>query len=128
MSNDEIDKFVREARKDWDLERVRNIYKFDFFFTGLMFAIVSFAMQFPVRSACLILRVAESFSWIIFLATGICALYVCGGFVTRHTDPVLKKRDERLPMVRFWMWLFFIIAFVVLAAVKVIDLTYVVPR
>ena len=51
MSNENIEKFIREAEKDWNLERVRNIYKFDFFFTGLVFAIVSFAMQFPVKSA-----------------------------------------------------------------------------
>lgn len=118
----------KRAEIEWDLERVRNIYKFDFFFAGLVFAIVSFAMQFPIRSACLILKIAESFSWILFLITGVCALYVCGGFVTRHTDAVLKKREERLPLVRFWMWASFVAAVVSLATVKVVDLAYVVPK
>lgn len=119
---------LKRAEIEWDLERVRNIYKFNFFFTGLVFAIVSFAMQFPVKSACLGLRIAEGFSWVLFLITGFCALYVCGGFVNRHTDPVLRKREEKLPLVRFWMWIFFIAAIVILAIVKVVDLAYLVPK
>ncbi|MDD4980931.1 MAG: hypothetical protein PHC54_06680 [Candidatus Omnitrophica bacterium] len=128
MSNDKIDKFLREAGKEWDLERVCNIYKFNLFFTGLVFAIVSFAMQFPVKSACLELRIAEGCSWALFLITGICALYVCGGFVTKHTDSVLRKREEKLPLIRFWMWVLFIVAIVVLAIVKTADLVYVVSK
>jgi len=119
---------MKDAENVRDSEIVRNIYKFNFFFAGLVFAIVSFAMQFPIRSACLILRIAESFSWVLFLITGICALYVCGGFVTRHTDPVLEKREERLPLVRFWMWILFVAAIIILATVKVADLAYTVPK
>ena len=119
-----MEKFLRETEKDWNLERVRNIYKFDFFFAGLVFAIVSFAMQFPIKNSLLVLKIAESFSWVLFLIVGLCALYICGGFVTRHTEPVLKKREERIPKVRFWMWLCFVIAILVLAIVKIADLTW----
>ena len=88
-SDQDINKELKRAEMDLHLERVRNIYKFDFFFAGLVFAIVSFAMQFPIKSACLALRIAESISWVLFLVVGICALYVCGGFIIRHTDLVL---------------------------------------
>ena len=128
INNPEILKELKRAETDLHLERVRNIYKFDFFFTGLVFAIVSFAMQFPVKSACLCLRIAESFSWILFLVVGICALYVCGGFIMRHTDPVLEKRQQILPKVRWWMWSSFVVAVVILVFVKIIDLVYMLPK
>lgn len=128
-SKQDIQKELKRSEIDLHLERVRNIYKFDFFFAGLVFAIVSFAMQFPIKSACLGLRIAESISWISFLAVGICALYVCGGFIIRHTDPVLEKRQEIIPKVRCWMWSFFVVAVVILALVKIIDLVvYVSPK
>ena len=124
MNNSEKERFLREAEKDWNLERVRNIYKFDFFFTGLVFAIVSFAIQFPVKNKSWILKIVEGFSWLLFIIAGICSLYVCGGFITRHTEIVLKKREARIPKVRFCMWLFFIAAILVLVIVKIVDLIW----
>lgn len=128
ISNQEIKKELKRAEIDLHLERVRNIYKFDFFFAGLVFAIASFAMQFSVRSSCLWLRIAEGFSWVLFLVVGVCALYVCGGFITRHADPVLEKRLEFLPKVRCWMWGFFVAATAILALVKIVDLLCMSPK
>lgn len=113
------------AEIEWDLERLRNIYKFDFFFAGLVFAIVSFAMQFPIKSHFIYLRIAEGVSWVLFLAVGICALYICGGFFTKHTHAALQKRNEHLPKVRCWMWRLFISAIGILAIVKIVDLIYI---
>lgn len=124
----DIKKELKRAETEWDLERLRNIYKFDFFFAGLVFAIVSFAMQFPIKSHCLYLRIAEAVSWVLFLAVGICALYVCGGFLTRHTHGALQKRHECLPKVRCWMWRFFVVAIGILAIVKIVDLVYFLPK
>ena len=122
MDNQGINKELKHAEIEWDLERLRNIYKFDFFFAGLVFAIVSFAMQFPIKNNCICLRIAEGVSWVLFLVVGICALYVCGGFLTRHTHEALQKRNEHLPAVRCWMWRFFIGAIGILTIVKIIDL------
>jgi hypothetical protein len=122
---DDIKKELRRSETEWNLERVRNIYKFDFFFAGLVFAALSFAMQFPVKSSYIYLVVAEGISWILFLIVGMCALYLCGGFLTRHTHGALEKRQERQPKVRFLMWVLFVTAVGILAIVKIVNLVYV---
>ncbi len=127
-SSENIKKELKRAEIEWDLERLRNIYKFDFFFAGLVFAIFSFAVQFPIKSYCIYLRIAEGISWVLFLAVGICALYVCGGFLTKHTLRTLEKRNEYLPKIRSWMWKFFVGAVGILTIVKIIDLIYICPK
>lgn len=124
-SEQEIKKELRAAEKEWALERVRNLYKFDFFFTGLVFAVLSFAMQFPVKSSCLYLVVAEGISWVLFVLVGMCALYLCGGFLIRHTHSELEQRQEHQPKIRFLMWVLFVIAIGVLVFVKIVNLFYV---
>lgn len=54
------------ARADTEkqLEKVRSIYKFHFFFTALVFAILSFAIQFPVSSENLWIKIMEVVSWV----------------------------------------------------------------
>lgn len=123
-----IEKELKRAEIDWDLERLRNIYKFDFFFAGLVFAIFSFAMQFSVKSNCIYLRIAESIAWVLFLIVGLCALYICGGFLIRHTHGALEKRQSCLPKVRWMMWALFVIAVGILVIVKIADLAYIIPR
>lgn len=118
------EKELREATIAWESERLRSIYKFELFFSGLVFATVSFAMQFPVRSSWFGLKIAEAFSWVLFLIVGMCALYVCGGFRIRDTHGALRKHDEYLPKIRSCMWVLFVSAIVILAIVKITDLVY----
>lgn len=125
---DDIEKQLRCAEKEWNLERVRNIYKFDFFFAGLVFAVLSFGMQFSVKSCCIYLRIAEGISWILFLLVGVCALYVCGGFLTQHTHGELEKRQKDSPKARRIMWVLFVVAIVILSIVKIADLVYISPK
>lgn len=54
--------------------------KFRFFFVGLAFAILSFAIQFPAKSAEFWLKLAEAGSWGLIAITGLLALVDIGGF------------------------------------------------
>jgi hypothetical protein len=121
----EINRELRAAARGWDLERVRNIYKFDFFFAGLVFAVLSFAMQFPTKSSFIYLVVAEGISWILFFLVGMCALYLCGGFLTQHTHGELERHQKHQPKVRSVMWVLFVIAVGILAIVRIANLIYV---
>lgn len=125
---DDIEKESRCTGKEWDLERVRNLYKFDFFFTGLVFAVLSFGMQFSVKSCCTYLKIAESISWVLFLIVGMCALYVCGGFLTQHTHGELENRQKDSPKVRRIMWVLFVFAVGILSIVRIVDLFYIAPK
>lgn len=123
-----IKKELRCAEKEWDLDRVRNLYKFDFFFAGLVFAVLSFGMQFSVKSCCTYLKIAESISWVLFLIVGLCVLYVCGGFLTQHTHGELEKRQKDSPKVRRIMWVLFVFAVGILSIVRIVDLFYTAPK
>ena len=79
-NRDPIDPVSDEMHITRDRAMVESVYKFKFFFVGLVFAILSFSMQFPVKTEIIIIRTTEIISWLLLLVTGYFAIKDCGGF------------------------------------------------
>lgn len=88
--------------------------KFRFFFVGLVFAILSFAIQFPVKSYELWLKLAEASSWGLIAVTGILALADIGGF-----SPSPEPNLSLTKFARGAMWLCFLLGVVLLLTAKI---------
>ena len=88
--------------------------KFRFFFVGLVFAILSFAIQFPVKGVDFHLKLTEAISWGLITITGLFALIDIGGFAlsSDHSKCRLSK------FARIVMWACFLVGVVLLLASK----------
>ena len=88
--------------------------KFRFFFAGLVFAILSFAIQFPVKSPEFYLKLTEAASWGLIAVTGLFALVDIGGF------SLSSEANNRLPrFARVAMWSCFFLGVVLLLVSKI---------
>jgi hypothetical protein len=100
----------------WVLERAT---KFRTFFAGLVFALLSFSVQFSVQTStrrdwC------QFLAWTLLLITGCLALRDAGGFTTRDSD----IRFEGLrPGMRRIMWMCFLVGVVLLVVMKIPPLS-----
>ena len=99
-------------------------YKFRFFFSALIFAILSFAIQYPIKSTCNLLKLAEVISWFILILSGYFSLVVCGRFPIRIISGTAKKLNELLS--KQWtdeilMWRLFYFSLFLLLLVKGLD-------
>ena len=66
--------------------------KFRFFFVALVFAILSFAIQFPINTTEFYLKLAEASSWVLIAITGLLALADIGGFsLSSESNTMLTK-------------------------------------
>jgi hypothetical protein len=96
------------------LETMRNESRFEFFFAGLVFAVLSFAIQYPVSSNDWSIKALESVSWVAFSATGLLALRGLGAFS-------VKRRGSIGVQGRRAMWGLFIAGVFTLLAAKILD-------
>ena len=64
-----VDPVSGEMALTRDRAMVEAVYKFRFFFVGLVFAILSFAMQFPVTTDNQLIKITEAVSWFFLLIT-----------------------------------------------------------
>ena len=88
--------------------------KFRFFFVGLVFAILSFAIQFPIKSEEFYLKLTEASSWGLIATTGLLALADIGGFsLSSEPNSSLTK------LARGAMWVCFLLGVVFLLASKI---------
>lgn len=87
-----------------DRAMVEAVYKFRFFFVGLVFAVLSFAMQFPVTTDNTVINYIEASSWLILLLTGFLAIRDCGGFCKLANEEAINGLTEKW---RQLMWLTF---------------------
>ena len=69
-----------EEAKNRDRIALEAEAKFKFFFVGLVFAILSFAIQFPLKVGPYYLRIVETASWVCIAITGLLSLTDIGGF------------------------------------------------
>ena len=93
---------------------VESAAKFRFFFVGLVFAILSFAIQFPLKVADTEIKFAEVSSWGLLAITGLLALADIGGF------SVFSEPTTRLTgWSRGAMWLCFLFGVVLLLVSKI---------
>ena len=88
--------------------------KFRFFFVGLVFAILSFAIQFPIEGAGYYLKLAEAASWAFIAITGLLALADIGGF-SRSSEPKSKLTE----FARGAMWACFLVGILLLLTSKI---------
>ena len=95
------------ARADTEkhLEKVRSIYKFHFFFAALVFAILSFAIQFPVSSENLWIKIMEVVSWVLIAATALLTLKQVGGFAPIDTMEYHQGLNIRWRKVMWFLFL-----------------------
>jgi hypothetical protein len=93
---------------------VESAVKFKFFFVGLVFAILSFAIQFPLKSTYPALKISEASSWGLMAITGILALVEIGGFSVSETSTNGLTRWGRVAM-----WGCFLLGLLLLLASKI---------
>jgi hypothetical protein len=108
------------ARADTEvhLEKVRSIFKFHFFFTALVFGILSFAIQFPVTSNKPWIKIMEATSWALIAATALLSLKQIGGFAPIDT---MKYHQGLSTGWRKFMWLLFIAGLSLLLTAKIVN-------
>lgn len=108
------------ARADTEmhLEKVRSIYKFHFFFTALVFAILSFAIQFPVSSNHPWIKIIEATSWLLIAATALLALKQVGGFAPIDTLQYHQGLSIRWRRI---MWFLFSVGVGLLLTAKIAN-------
>ena len=95
-----------------------SITKFRLFFAGLVFAMLSFSVQFSVVSANRAVKWCQLAAWLLLLATGVLALRDAGGLVTKNTEAVF---DGLPPVVRGIMWGCFLVALVLLMSARLVS-------
>ena len=88
--------------------------KFRFFFVGLVFAILSFAIQFPIKSEEFYLKLTETSSWGLIATTGLLSLADIGGF-SLSSEPSASLTKQ----ARGVMWVCFLLGVVLLLASKI---------
>jgi len=110
------DRLERERiRYQWMLDSIRRLR---FFFCGLVFAMLSFSLQFQVESPSKLIIGFEFGSWILLAITGFYALKDCGGFAIKLTEDVFEGLK---PKERKRMWQVFFGAIVLLMFAKGLD-------
>lgn len=102
-------------RYQWMLDSVS---KFRFFFAGLVFAMLSFSIQFAIQTTDRVARWCQVLSWVLLALTGMCALRDAGGFVTKNTENVF---DGLSPRMRQLMWISFVLAVILLGAARLVS-------
>ena len=116
------EKGMTKDLREWEQIRYQamldSIYKFRLFWVGLLFAVLSFALQFPVKSTTLGVKLAEMLAWTLLFVTALFAIKDCGGFVGTITEKVtegLRSSERR------WMWRCFLAATLLLLLAKILD-------
>ena len=112
----EDDRVARDRiRYQWMLDSVS---KFRLLFVGLVFAILSFSVQFSVAIANRAAKGCQLAAWILLLLTGMLSLRDAGGFVAKNTDDVFEGLS---PAVRRLMWWCFLLAIVLWAGARFLS-------
>jgi hypothetical protein len=118
LAGEELAKAAEKTRYE---QMLGAVYKFRFFFVGLVFAMLSFAMQSPVSVTIQWVKYIEFMSWFFLIFTGFLALRDCGGFSPLLTEKALEGLS---PFWRSVMWKAFLAAVIFLFVAKAVDSHY----
>ena len=102
------------------MERVRNAYRFEYFFAGLVFAVLSFAIQYPVAESVRFIKSLEAVSWVALALTGLMSLKGLGGFAPTYAS-TYKQTVMLSEPARKVMWGLFVVGVSALLAAKILD-------
>ncbi len=97
-----------------------SIARFRLFFAGLVFAILSFSIQFamvPKANASLV-NTIHVIAWLLLIAVGFLALRDAGGFVSKHTEETFNGLSS---CWRKAMWGMFAIALLLLISGRILG-------
>lgn len=117
------------AARDDRLERDRihyewmlaSVARFKLFFAGLVFAILSFSIQFAIvpESNTSIVNATHVAAWLLLITVGCLALRDAGGFVSRYTE---NSFNGLTSPCRIAMWGMFVAALLLLALARILGL------
>lgn len=119
LNDEKSDRYERERiRYQWMLA---NVARFRLFFTGLVFALLSFSVQFSVvpKSNASVVNCIQVSAWLLLIMVGFLALRDAGGFVAQHTE------DSFNGLSRGWriaMWGMFATSLLLLALARILGL------
>jgi len=102
-------------RYQWMLE---HIAKFRFFFVALVFAMLSFSVQFSVQGTNRAGMWCQAAAWLLLLLTGVFALRDAGGLVAKYTEDAFEGLK---PATRQTMWMCFLLAVVLLTVARLVS-------
>ena len=102
-------------RYQWMLDSVS---KFRLFFAGLVFAMLSFSVQFSIVTANRAAKWCQVAAWLLLLGTGVLAVRDAGGFVSKYTQ---DKFEGLSSAMRWLMWGCFVLALVLLMIVRLLS-------
>lgn len=116
------------AARDDRLERDRihyewmlaSIARFRLFFAGLVFAILSFSIQFamvPKANASLV-NTIHVIAWLLLIAAGFLALRDAGGFISKHTEESFNGLSSSWRKI---MWGMFAVALLLLVSARILG-------
>ncbi|HHF7365606.1 TPA: hypothetical protein ACPSKY_000706 [Legionella bozemanae] len=112
---------AQEIQGHQEKSRIDFEYKFKLFICGLIFAVLSLAVQHPVESHSVLLKILEIFSWLFLLLSGYFSLVWVGNFHIHFISQGFEK--FRQVFKRKWspeilMWRLFYISLFLLVMVK----------
>jgi hypothetical protein len=102
-------------RYQWMLDSVS---KFRLFFAGLVFATLSFSVQFSVASTNRVANWSQFVAWLLLLLTGVLSLRDAGGLVAKNTQDVFEGLS---PALRRCMWACFLLAMILLMGARLLS-------
>jgi len=109
----EAEKRIDEEKKVISFQFLRKFY---FFLTGLIFAILSLAVQHPTPTSYTITKVIEILGWIFILCAGLLSLREIGAFLMRDIDhQPLSQRGRK------WLWYLFVIGIALLMVTRILG-------
>lgn len=113
---------MSDYEKELDYIRTKAIHdsltKYRFYFSGLVFAILSYSIQKPIDSPLIWLNILESASWLLFATSGIMSLKECGGLSKKLTEGNVYQGLS--PNLRLTMYVLFLIALGLLVLPRII--------
>ncbi len=115
MREDAVDAAHVAAGHELELEHTKAFYRYRLFFCSLVFAILSFAIQFSVKSDCNLLRVLEGCGWIFLLLCGFLSIRELGGFRLKNIYIGLS------PKWQFAKYALFVVAMLLLIISKLFS-------